>query len=267
MEVLRAVTPAPIRSAARRYRIGRAFQRDVVTREEFDAYRAELKRLWPVIDEAYERWAGSTRGVVVRGHQASFAHLSPISSERLYALLRKARPEVLVETGVCNGVSTSVILQALEANGSGRLHSVDLPEFADVPSAQHWEGKGGGVIPRGHDPGWLVPDELRGRWKLTIGRSQEVLPPLLERLGQIDFFMHDSEHSYECMDFEMRQAEQHLAPGAPLVVDDANWSSAFADFVRLRGLRSWDLDGGTYLTVMPSPDTDPLASGDPVQNE
>ena len=60
-----------------------------------------------------------------------------------------------------------------------------------------------------------------------IGRSQEVLPPLLQELGQIDFFMHDSEHSYECMQFEMRLAAEHLAPGAPLVVDDANWNSAF----------------------------------------
>jgi hypothetical protein len=74
----------------------------------------------------------------------------------------------------------------------------------------------------------------------------------MQELGRIEFFMHDSEHSYECMQFEMTLAEEHLAPGAPLVVDDANWSSAFHDFVRSRGLPSWDLDGGTYMTEMPS---------------
>ena len=44
------------------------------------------------------------------------------------------------------------------------------------------------------------------RWSLTIGRSQDELPTLLERLGEIDLFVHDSEHSYECMDFEFRAA-------------------------------------------------------------
>ena len=34
----------------------------------------------------------------------------------------------------------------------------------------------------------------------------------MQELGRIEFFMHDSEHSYECMQFEMALAEEHLAP-------------------------------------------------------
>ena len=78
----------------------------------------------------------------ISGHRASFANLSPLSSKRLYALLRRLQPEVLVETGVCNGVSSAVILHALHANERGHLYSVDLPEFAGVLSTEHWEGKG-----------------------------------------------------------------------------------------------------------------------------
>src|SRR5439155_326535 len=49
---------------------------------------------------------------------------------RLYAIVRELRPRVAVETGVCNGVSTAFLLLALEANGFGELHSIDLPELA-----------------------------------------------------------------------------------------------------------------------------------------
>ena len=251
-DLLRPATPAPLRSAVRGFRLDRGFMRDRLSRPEFGAYCVELESLWPVIDAAHEDWVRATGGVEVRGHPASFANLSPVSSKRLYALLRNLQPEVLVETGVCNGVSTAVILHALDANGRGRLYSVDFPEFADDPSTEHWEGKGGAVVPAGQEPGWLVPNELRGRWDLRIGRSQVVLPPLMRELGQIGFFMHDSEHSYECMQFEIRLAGEHLVPGAPLVVDDANWNSAFEEFVRSRGLPSWDLDGGTYMTEMPT---------------
>jgi hypothetical protein len=240
-----------MRRAVRSFRLDRGFMQNRLSRREYRVYCEELESLWPVIDAAHEDWARATGAIEVRGHPASFANLSPVSSRRLYALLRKLRPEVLVETGVCNGVSSAVILHALHANGRGRLHSVDFPEYAGTPSADHWRGKGGAVVPADQEPGWLVPKQLRGRWDLRLGRSQVVLPPLLRELGQIGFFMHDSEHSYECMRFEIDLASEHLAPGAPLVVDDANWSSAFDEFVRSRGLRSWDLDGGTYMTEMP----------------
>jgi hypothetical protein len=76
----------------------------------------------------------------------------------------------------------------------------------------------------------MVPPSLRDRWKLVLGRSQEELPPLLERLGEIDFFMHDSEHSYECMSFEFRTAWESLRAGGALVADDVNVNAAWDEF-------------------------------------
>jgi hypothetical protein len=151
---------------------------------------------------------------------------------RLYRLLRDVRPQVAVETGVCNGVSTAFLLLALEDNGTGELHSIDLPEVAgeEYEEGTFWDGKGGAVIPPGKEPGWMVPPELRERWELVLGRSQDELPPLLDRVGQIDFFMHDSEHSYECMSFEFRTAWPTLREGGVLVADDVNVNPAWAEF-------------------------------------
>jgi predicted O-methyltransferase YrrM len=153
---------------------------------------------------------------------------------RLYRLLRDVRPQVAVETGVCNGVSTAFLLLALEDNGEGELHSIDLPEVAgeEYEQGTFWDGKGGAVIPPGKEPGWMVPVDLQHRWHLVLGRSQDELPPLLERLGAIDFFMHDSEHSYECMSFEFRAAWEALREGGVLVADDVNVNTAWEEFVR-----------------------------------
>ena len=151
---------------------------------------------------------------------------------RLYAVLRKLRPALAVETGVCNGVSTAFLLLALRANGAGELHSLDLPEIAgeDYDPGTFWDGKGGAVIPAGREPGWMVPERLRTGWHLVLGRSQDELPGLLERLQTIDFFMHDSEHSEACMRFEFEAAWAALRDGGVLAADDVTANSAFADF-------------------------------------
>jgi predicted O-methyltransferase YrrM len=156
---------------------------------------------------------------------------------RLYAVLRKLRPAIAVETGVCNGVSTAFLLLALDANGAGELHSLDLPEIAgeDYEPGTFWDGKGGAVIPAGREPGWMIPAHLRGRWHLTLGRSQDDLPGLLDRLGTIDFFLHDSEHSEACMRFEFDAAWAALRDGGVLAADDVNANTAYADFAAARG--------------------------------
>jgi len=174
-------------------------------------------------------------GSTYRGSPYTFGGMRPEVSMRLYGLVREHKPATLVETGVCNGVSTAIMLAALEANGAGSLHSLDLPEYTDTRYKQgtFWDGKQGAVVPKGKLPGWLIPDALRGRWSLVLGRSQEQLAPLLEKLGTIDFFLHDSEHSYECMTFEYQVAWKYLQPGGLLVSDDTSWNSAFQDFARL----------------------------------
>jgi predicted O-methyltransferase YrrM len=167
----------------------------------------------------------------------------------LYTVVRARRPRVSVETGVANGFSTAFLLQALHANGDGHLHSIDLPREAgrDYEPGTFYEGLGRAGIPPGEQPGWLIPDALRERWTLILGRSQEELPPLLERLGTLDFFMHDSEHSFECMWFEFNAAWPRLRDGGVLVSDDVNSTEAFARFADERSREPLRLARGMAL--------------------
>lgn len=40
---------------------------------------------------------------------------------------------------------------------------------------------------------------MKDAWTLKIGKSTKVLPKVLEDVGEIDIFLHDSEHTYENM--------------------------------------------------------------------
>ena len=197
-----------------------------------DGYRAEVEesRLVEQLQAGYQEFWG----IVEPSSRYNTGRLGYEEGIRLYALVRKLRMRVVVETGVCNGFSTAFLLLALQRNGIGELHSIDLPEMvgADYEPGTFWEGKQGAAIPPGKEPGWMIPIGLRGRWRLAIGSSREELPPLLARLGEIDLFVHDSEHSYECMDFEFRSAWPALRDGGALVADDWNWNDAFAELAR-----------------------------------
>lgn len=148
----------------------------------------------------------------------------------LYAMTRALQPEFVVETGVANGSSTYYFLAAMQANGKGKLHSIDLPPGQDVKS--EYRRADAIAIAKGHGPGWLVPEELRPRWQLHIGDTRVVLPKVLALLPPLDFFFHDSEHTYEAMSFEYESAWPCLKPGAILGSDDIGFNPSFFDFVK-----------------------------------
>jgi predicted O-methyltransferase YrrM len=133
-----------------------------------------------------------------------------------YAAVRIRRPNVVVETGVCYGVTSSFILKALQMNGKGKLFSIDLPPLGD--NADDFVGR-------------LIPDALRSNWNLYRGSSRQVLPQVLSRVGEVDLFVHDSLHTYRNMRHEFRVVEPLLTPGAILVADDIEDNSAFKEWV------------------------------------
>jgi len=140
-----------------------------------------------------------------------------------YAAIRAFRPEMVVETGVANGVSSSYVLLAMEKNGVGRLHSIDIGDAS--------------YLPPGKATGWMVPPFLKHRWDFRIGDSKVLLPKLLVELGATDVFIHDSLHVYDHMFWEYRTAFPYLREGGLLFSDDALWNNAFLDFAAEVGAR------------------------------
>lgn len=159
------------------------------------------------------------------------------SGSILYALVRCMNPDTVIETGVAQGMSTLMILQAMEANSNGELHSIDLPKYAsdqveyrdgDFPI----EGFDSAVIPKGKEPGWLVPDSVRDRWTLHEGRSTDLLLGVLDQTEPVDLFIHDSEHSYQTILWEISVTWPFVRENGVVWVDDVSWNTAFDDFAR-----------------------------------
>ncbi len=115
------------------------------------------------------------------------------------------KPKTVVETGVARGATTTTILKVLEENGTGHLHSVDLPGLS-------WGYK--------KHIGELVPHNLRSRWSLKLGPTSYVLSDLLQSLGSIDIFVHDSAHNYHSQKMDYELALAYLSPGGILISDD-----------------------------------------------
>lgn len=147
-----------------------------------------------------------------------------------YVLCRLVRPLHVVETGVGNGVSSAFLLQALAEDGEGSLASIDLPPHGVAESMV----------------GRFVPERLRSRWNVRFGASKVLLRPLLDELGAVGMFVHDSRHTYRNVARELRAVSERLVRPAAVVVDDAERHSAFFDFVeRVEGSVSGVLEPST----------------------
>jgi predicted O-methyltransferase YrrM len=158
-----------------------------------------------------------------------FSHVSEFRVYRclLYLFTRTFRPRMFVETGVLNGFSSAFILLAMEHNQTGTLFSIDMP-----PVEERIRAQGTGALPAGKAPGWSIPERLRSRQRLLLGDARVLLPDLFEREGSIDAFLHDSDHSYEHMMFEMSLAWSYLQGGGWLLCDNVEANGSFADFAR-----------------------------------
>jgi predicted O-methyltransferase YrrM len=206
------------------------------TAEEVEAYLDELRgsRIWRAAlqEPDADRWLREVVGL--RGDAASaalrFEAGSRVYALLLYVVLRVLRPEVVVETGCFTGWHSALVLHALAANERGMLHTIDLPaapgRFSQLAGARD------AGLPDGVDPGFLVPEELTDRWSLTLADVRDALPSLLDELGGVDVFFHDSDHTYEHMMWEYASAWRYLTHGGLLVSDDVSWNTAFRDFAR-----------------------------------
>jgi predicted O-methyltransferase YrrM len=135
----------------------------------------------------------------------------------LYAAVRVSKPKVVIETGTAAGASATYILEALEKNGEGCLYSVDIAHKDEVI-------------------GRLIPDRLRSRVHIRTGNSLLVLPELLDEVGSVDFFLHDSLHTYVHMMEEYEMVFRYMNAGGAVCSHDVLLTNAWKHFTTQHGL-------------------------------
>ncbi len=171
---------------------------------------------------------------------------SHIWAATLYSIVRLLSPDIAVETGVDAGLSSAFILSALSRNGKGKLYSIDLPVRGFVEDGLRYS------TPEGRELGWLIPDHLRTRWSLILGRTQDILVSLLQKLGSIALFLHDSSHLYSNMRFEYENAWLRLKPGGALLSHDVSWP--YLQFCRRLDCPPFRCSGMGGIRKPPQPD-------------
>ena len=168
--------------------------------------------------EAHSRLVDHLASEVMSTGRAYYAQFpAPID---LFALVRITRPVTVVESGVASGISSAFILMGLKSNRSGTLRSIDYPvQRKGARGGESW------AIPQGRSSGWAVPGGLRKSWDLHIGRSEDLLKPLLAGAGGLDFYCHDSPVDEAHFEFEMKAVLPHLRPGSLVVADNIYWGT------------------------------------------
>jgi hypothetical protein len=138
----------------------------------------------------------------------------------LYAMVRMARPRVVVEAGIRDGLGTAVLLRALQRNRAdgapGKLLAFDIEPAS----------------------GWLVGEQLRQvphEWH--IGDIVELLPESLCDV-EVDMFVHDSLKTPEHERFEFELAVEHGAERLILYTDDDSVTGALRAVCAEHGGRS-----------------------------
>lgn len=138
------------------------------------------------------------------------------SLEALYAIVRATRPSIVLETGVSIGVSTAIVLAALDRNGHGHLHSVDISE----------------------DVGEVALAGSTDRWTLHVHPhvgGEDALRSLVAGLGQLDLYYHDAGHTWLWQPFEYETVTPHV--DGIVLSDDIDASWAFAEHCAARRVR------------------------------
>ena len=135
----------------------------------------------------------------------------------LYALARLLRPRHVLEVGVSSGVSSAYLLRALEKNGRGTLHSIDLPQRPRRGEASR--GGSSWSLPPGRESGWAVPFALRKRWDLRLGDKRELLPLLAEELPAVGLFVYDVPHEDGATAREFRKIDRLFPAGSVAIAD------------------------------------------------
>lgn len=165
----------------------------------------------------------------------------------LHFLTRLCRPTVVVETGVAAGWSSVAVLEALQANGEGELHSSDFPYFR-LPDPEKLIGI-------------LVEERLLSRWHLYTRGDRQNLPEILSGLHHVDLFHYDSDKSARGRRRALGHIIPKLTPAALVVMDDVQDNHHFRELVAAQGWDYWIAPFAGKFTGLTGPGFAGLSTG------
>jgi hypothetical protein len=119
-----------------------------------------------------------------------------------YAIVRIKRPQVVIESGTDKGLGSAVLSQALRKNGGGELFTIDI------------NPKSGSLIDSDY-------------FQFNTHRIHLDSRVFLESFNKkVDFFIHDSDHSFENESLEYELVEPKLSANGLVASDNAGESNA-----------------------------------------
>ena len=148
----------------------------------------------------------------------------------IYSFIIKNHVTRVIETGVANGISTMVILQALKITG-GSLYSFDI-----IPEVEH-----------------SVKNE-GNNWYFNLLPQRNTMFSLvnqISKIGKCQLWIHDSNHGFSWQNFEFNLAYRNLTESGLLISDDIDSSPAWGYFSNEKKQNSIALfDQKKYIGLM-----------------
>ncbi|HJN09568.1 MAG TPA: class I SAM-dependent methyltransferase [Pirellulaceae bacterium] len=148
------------------------------------------------------------------GHKIKVvANINPDCCRALYSTVLTRKPQLVVEIGMAYGVSTLAILSALEANGQGRLISID--PYIGWPT--------GRLVALNQ----VERAGLAGRHEHRHECSYAALAQLKQEGPPADFVYIDGNHNFDYAFTDFFLSDKLIATGGLIGFNDAGWRSVF----------------------------------------
>ncbi|MBV8429659.1 MAG: class I SAM-dependent methyltransferase [Solirubrobacterales bacterium] len=154
----------------------------------------------------------------VAAQVAGIPFMSPELGRRVYDHIRATRPSEVLELGTAHGVSAAYMAAALEANGAGRLTTVDHGAAAYDPSPRDVLGRAGlshrvQIVRQHSSYNWFLKEQL----ELASDSAGNTEP-------RFDFCYLDGSKNFNLDGLAVVLIEKLLRPGGWLLMDDLDWT-------------------------------------------
>lgn len=162
----------------------------------------------------------------------------------LYSLVRHLRPQLTVEVGMANGLSTLFIARALRENGEGRHVAIDPFQSSD------WRGIGMNLVRLGG---------FESLVELVEKPSHQALPELEQAGARAGLVFVDGAHLFDYVITDFLCADRLLETGGLIAFDDSDWPAVNQAIRYVLANRAYEVHSPQVVIEPPPGQPSPLA--------